>query len=174
MPIPKNVKFYQGTSGEYLGGFYQNGSVSKNDAYMFLENVYLILTLPVKLRMKETNEIVRRDNYRLPKKDYNVFCDGPIVLNNEVTIDRILSFKNTAQQVFCDQVRQRDRGESVFVSENFDRYITNYHPQGTTNAPINSCQNGLLMDYTLHQEFDLFQIGINPDNNYKITHLAWD
>ncbi|KAJ8102258.1 hypothetical protein POJ06DRAFT_249214 [Lipomyces tetrasporus] len=39
---------------------------------------------------------------------------------------------------------------------------------------IDSCQNGLLMQSNIHEDFDRFCFSINPDDNYKIVSFVPD
>ncbi|KAK9236280.1 HNH endonuclease-domain-containing protein [Lipomyces kononenkoae] len=56
--------------------------------------------------------------------------------------------------------------EEYFVQNGFSRWITNrMNPYDTG---INSCQNGLLMQSNIHQNFDSFDFSIDPDDGYKI------
>ncbi|KAK9365214.1 hypothetical protein V1509DRAFT_414183 [Lipomyces kononenkoae] len=45
---------------------------------------------------------------------------------------------------------------------------------GEEDSGINSCQNGLLMQPTIHQLFDHFDISINADDNYRIVCFRRD
>ncbi|KAK9489154.1 HNH endonuclease-domain-containing protein [Lipomyces doorenjongii] len=104
-------------------------------------------------------------------------------------------------QRFRDQVRQRDRKcvitgfvnhsaylnewtsfeaahifplshEDLFRSLDYPRFVTNRSDE--TETGINSCQNGILMLSTIHQQFDSFNFAIDADDNYKITCFRMD
>ncbi|KAK9489554.1 HNH endonuclease-domain-containing protein [Lipomyces doorenjongii] len=51
--------------------------------------------------------------------------------------------------------------EDFWVQSGFSRWITN---KGERDTGINSCQNGLLMEFTIHELFDGFYFSINPDD----------
>ncbi|KAJ6178814.1 hypothetical protein N7519_009275 [Penicillium mononematosum] len=42
------------------------------------------------------------------------------------------------------------------------------------SASINSIQNGILLSASMHRLFDIYFVGVNPDDNYKITHFSYD
>ncbi|KAK9327574.1 HNH endonuclease-domain-containing protein [Lipomyces starkeyi] len=62
--------------------------------------------------------------------------------------------------------------EKFFKRLNFPQLIT--IKSGETDTGINSCQNGLLMQSNIHQQFDSFGFGIDPDDGYKITCFMED
>ncbi|KAK9433309.1 HNH endonuclease-domain-containing protein [Lipomyces doorenjongii] len=62
--------------------------------------------------------------------------------------------------------------EEIFKSLNYARYIT--IRSGETDSGIYSCQNGLLMQSNVHQQFDSFGFGIDADDSYKITVFMED
>ncbi|KAN0068143.1 hypothetical protein V8E54_013713 [Elaphomyces granulatus] len=55
--------------------------------------------------------------------------------------------------------------ENLWIQFDYGRWITSV----TGASKINSVQNGLLMSSNFHSRFDQYLIGINPDDNYKIT-----
>ncbi|KAK9326103.1 HNH endonuclease-domain-containing protein, partial [Lipomyces orientalis] len=57
--------------------------------------------------------------------------------------------------------------EEYWMQNGFSRWITNRMEERDTG--INSCQNALLMQSTIHQNFDGFDFSVNPDDGYKIT-----
>ncbi|KAK9360423.1 hypothetical protein V1504DRAFT_492129 [Lipomyces starkeyi] len=57
--------------------------------------------------------------------------------------------------------------EDYWLQSGFSRWITN--KTGERDTGINSCQNGLLMQSTIHDLFDSFDFSINSDDGYKIT-----
>ncbi|KAJ8103590.1 HNH endonuclease-domain-containing protein [Lipomyces tetrasporus] len=62
--------------------------------------------------------------------------------------------------------------EELFTSLNYPQFVANRTDE--TDIGINSCQNGLLMQSTIHQQFDTFKFGIDPDDNYTITCFSID
>ncbi|KAK9312354.1 HNH endonuclease-domain-containing protein [Lipomyces starkeyi] len=59
--------------------------------------------------------------------------------------------------------------DELFRSLNYPQFVTNRSDE--TDIGINSCQNGLLMQSTIHQQFNTFKFAVDPDDNYKITTL---
>ncbi|KAK9343400.1 hypothetical protein V1522DRAFT_394420 [Lipomyces starkeyi] len=129
---------------------------------------------------------------------------GRIFITNELCITRILSQTVSGRdEAFRQRVRDRDRkcvitgvvnparlialhdwssyhaahifpfsGEEWFIRNNYSRWITNR--EGTRDAGINSCQNGLVMLSHIREKFDNFSIAINPDDNYRIIAFRDD
>jgi hypothetical protein len=50
--------------------------------------------------------------------------------------------------------------EGYWINRDYGRWITD---QPTIGGSINSVQNGLLLDSTIHHLFDAYDISINPD-----------
>ncbi|KAK9372034.1 uncharacterized protein V1513DRAFT_481556 [Lipomyces chichibuensis] len=63
-------------------------------------------------------------------------------------------------------------GEEWFNANGFSRWIT--YKEEEHDAPVNPCQNGLLMKVDAHAEFDNFSISINVDDDYKIVTFTDD
>ncbi|KAK9328559.1 HNH endonuclease-domain-containing protein [Lipomyces starkeyi] len=127
---------------------------------------------------------------------------GTIHITDEPCITRVYSGAGSGRtEQFRNQVRKRDRkcvitgtvntrayrdlwfgfeaahvfplsDGQLFVDSGLSRWITNR--EGEHDSGINSCQNGLLMQTNIHQEFDSFSFSINPDDNYKIISFADD
>ncbi|KAK9357431.1 HNH endonuclease-domain-containing protein [Lipomyces starkeyi] len=120
-----------------------------------------------------------------------------IAITDEQCITRILSKTKTSRdESFRARVRARDgkcvitgtvnsnapinvwqgfeaahifplSSEEYWVQNGFSRWITNR--TGERDTGINSCQNGLLMQSNIHQNFDGFGFAVNPEDGYKIT-----
>jgi len=58
--------------------------------------------------------------------------------------------------------------ESLFTRCGYRQWITNIDDTLGT-APIDSCQNGLMLLNSIHTKFDQYLISVNPDDNYKIV-----
>ncbi|KAK9375636.1 uncharacterized protein V1513DRAFT_377532 [Lipomyces chichibuensis] len=125
-----------------------------------------------------------------------------ISMTDEPCIIRILSRTITGRDdAFRNQVRERDgkcvitglvntqayrdrwtgfeaahifplSSEDYFVQSGFIRWITNRRDEHDTG--INSAQNGLLMQNSIHALFDDFGFAVNPDDGYKITCFDGD
>ncbi|KAK9329165.1 hypothetical protein V1520DRAFT_311546 [Lipomyces starkeyi] len=61
---------------------------------------------------------------------------------------------------------------SYWLQSGFSRWITNREDERATG--INLCQNGLLMQCSMHQKFDGCHFSVNPDDGYKITCFDTD
>jgi len=117
------------------------------------------------------------------------FITGTVTVNDEPWLVRTLSVASgTRVAEFREACRQRDRGcvitgeravsvrdswagfeaahifplayESYWIQQNFGRWIS-IHPR--TGGSINSVQNGILLDSTIHSLFDNYDVSINPD-----------
>ncbi|KAK9361339.1 hypothetical protein V1504DRAFT_432917 [Lipomyces starkeyi] len=127
---------------------------------------------------------------------------GTISITDELCIERLISSTASGRtEKFRNQVRERDGKcvitgtvktmlygnrwfgfeaahvfplylEQLFVDSKFSRWITNR--EGEHDSGINSCQNGLLMQSNIHEEFDGFCFSINPDDNYKVISFGDD
>jgi hypothetical protein len=116
---------------------------------------------------------------------------APFDINNEPVLVRTSTSSQTGQRVqaFCDAVRSRDRRcvitgrealgapygiwtgfeaahifplayEQHWKDNNSARWIS---IQPTVGSSINSIQNGILLDNSIHALFDAFTFSINPD-----------
>ncbi|KAK9353106.1 hypothetical protein V1523DRAFT_450331 [Lipomyces doorenjongii] len=125
-----------------------------------------------------------------------------ISITDEPCITRIISRTTTGtNDAFRNQVRERDgrcvitglvntqayrdrwtgfeathifplSSEEYFVRSGFARWITKRADEHDTG--INSCQNGLLMQNSIHALFDDVGFAVNPDDGYKITCFDGD
>jgi hypothetical protein len=122
---------------------------------------------------------------------------GSFSVNSEPWLARTLSVASGTLAAFRDAVRERDRrcvitGEEALDAEygiwegfeaahifplaheghwrdhDYGRWIT---PSG---GSINSVQNGLLLDSTIHALFEGCSVSINPDDDYKIVCFRRD
>ncbi|KAI9761129.1 MAG: hypothetical protein M1840_002026 [Geoglossum simile] len=113
----------------------------------------------------------------------------------EYLVRTISASSGTRLGSFRDAIRQRDRrcvitGQAVvnadigiwtgfeaayvfplayeqhWINNNFSRWITILAAKG---GAINSIQNGMLLENTIHALFDSYHISINPDDNYQVV-----
>ncbi|KMU75760.1 hypothetical protein CISG_05157 [Coccidioides immitis RMSCC 3703] len=63
--------------------------------------------------------------------------------------------------------------ENLWCEFNYGRWVTNMD-DAVGISKINSTQNGLLMDASLHNLFDQYLFSINPDDGYKIISFFPD
>ncbi|KAF2187479.1 hypothetical protein K469DRAFT_705164 [Zopfia rhizophila CBS 207.26] len=73
----------------------------------------------------------------------------------------------TRVAAFTEAVRNRDR--RCVISGAIVHIFDGITIQSAKGGSINSVQNGLLLDCTVHQLFDAYDISINPDDNYKVV-----
>jgi len=57
---------------------------------------------------------------------------------------------------------------SLWEQRGYDQWITDID-HTSSSAKINSSQNGLLLQTTIHQKLDDYTITVNPNDNYKIV-----
>ncbi|KAK9242795.1 hypothetical protein V1506DRAFT_464133, partial [Lipomyces tetrasporus] len=62
--------------------------------------------------------------------------------------------------------------EEYYVQKGLSGCITTKANERDTE--INSCQNGLLMQFNVHEISDKFLFSVNPDDDYKITCFDGD
>ncbi|TGZ78515.1 hypothetical protein EX30DRAFT_350917 [Ascodesmis nigricans] len=63
--------------------------------------------------------------------------------------------------------------EEHWNEHNYGRWVT-VPPATESVGTINSVQNGMLLDNTIHMLFDLYAVSINPYDNYKIICFGPD
>ncbi|KAK9481854.1 hypothetical protein V1527DRAFT_499508 [Lipomyces starkeyi] len=105
-------------------------------------------------------------------------------------LTRVYSSKVSARtEKFRNEVRERDGKCVISGTVNTGAYTDlwwgfepahifplsgNNYSEGESDSGINSCQNRLLMQSSIHQGFDSFCFAINPDDNYKIVSFDDD
>ncbi|KAK9242816.1 hypothetical protein V1506DRAFT_555841 [Lipomyces tetrasporus] len=62
--------------------------------------------------------------------------------------------------------------EVYWIQKGYSSWLTNR--VGKRDTGINSSQNGMLMQATIHQKSDSVSFSINPDDGYKITYFDGD
>ncbi|KZF23834.1 hypothetical protein L228DRAFT_282514 [Xylona heveae TC161] len=193
----RNVHFYNASTGEVLGGVYQQGSLTQATIIWILKNVLLIVEHDWHMKNRESGSTIEPTSSPLTAGDYDIYCSGDIKLTNEPWYARINSFSASGREdSFRDGIRLRDRScvisgdknyvydygwfygfqaahifplasESLWVQFNYQRWITNI-PDTDTSSRINSVQNGFLIRQDLHTLFDQYLLSVNPDDGYKI------
>ncbi|KAF8464668.1 hypothetical protein BDZ91DRAFT_729597 [Kalaharituber pfeilii] len=184
-----------------LGGLILTNGVTNANFYSVVE-IIVLFDQDYFLR-DEGGTTVQRDDHPLRSGNYYIHTNGSVTVNNEVPLLRTVSLQTgTRVESFCDAVRDRDRRcvitgrpaldadygiywgfqaahifplayEGHWDAQNYCRWIT--IPPATESAgTINSVQNGMLLDNTIHTLFDLYVISINPDDNYKIVCFRHD
>ncbi|KAK9311259.1 hypothetical protein V1524DRAFT_371473 [Lipomyces starkeyi] len=197
--IGRDVHFYLFSEPDQpLGGLRLNPSVTEEN-FLSMLDILIVASGPFRVTLRSTGVDLMRTNNTLMPGQYDIrpySRRDSINITDELCITRILSKTKTGRdESFRARVRERDgrcvitgtvnanapinvwRGfeavhifplssEEYWVQMGFSRWITN---RGERDTGINSCQNGLLMLSTIHQNFDGFDFSVNPDDGYKIT-----
>ncbi|KAF2177197.1 hypothetical protein K469DRAFT_733016 [Zopfia rhizophila CBS 207.26] len=136
---------------------------------------------------------IEKDDHPLQPGKYFIVAADPFNVNNEPWLVRTISYASgTGTQTFSDAVRSRDRRciisgrealdadddnwrgfeaahifplayEGYWSDYNYGRWIT-IPPANPTKGSIILMQNGLLLDSAIHQEFDGYDLSVNPDH----------
>ncbi|KAL6243151.1 hypothetical protein RBB50_009702 [Rhinocladiella similis] len=181
-----------------LGGLLLLPGVTNKNFYSMVE---IIILFEGPFDLQDENEVtIQRDNSPLRPGNYFVKSTQPFSLNDELCLLRTISQSSGSRVVsFAQSVRERDRQclisgsrvpshkgidffngfqaahifplayEGHWIEQGFSRWITIQPPKG---GSINSVQNGILLLSHFHQLFDLYNISINPDDDYKIVAFA--
>lgn len=188
----RDVFFYDlQDSCALLGGLVSTRGTTNADFYTMVGIV--IITESSFFLQDDNGQTVPNDAQPLCKGNYFVVADSPISLNDERVVTRMISLSTgTRLHEFREQVRQRDRRcvvskvenplaefdiwpafeaahifplshEHYWKEQNYGRWITLPPSTGDT---INSVQNGLLLQSTLHHLFDTLFFSINPDVSF--------
>ncbi|KAJ8100051.1 HNH endonuclease-domain-containing protein [Lipomyces tetrasporus] len=184
----RDVHFYLFSEPDKaIGGMKLNPSITEQ-IFLSMLDVLIVASGPYRVTLRTTG-------VDLPGH-YDIRPYSCRAVTDEPCITRILSRTITGRDdFFRARVRERDgkcvitgivnteaddniwRGfeathvfprssEEYWVQNGFSRWITNR--MGECDTGINSSQNGLLMQSTIHQKFDGFDFSINPDDGYKI------
>ncbi|KAF2183148.1 hypothetical protein K469DRAFT_584164 [Zopfia rhizophila CBS 207.26] len=198
----RNVHIYDANDPTtVLGGLILANGVINANFYSMME-ILFVFTGAFFLQ-DEGNTKIEKDDRPLQPGKYFIVADDPFDVNNEPYLTRIVSrATGTRTQTFRDAVRSRDRRcvisgkevlgaeydywwgfdaahifplayEGYWIDHNYGRWIT-IPPADPTKGSINSVQNGLLLDSSIHQEFDNYGFSVNPDDNYKIVYFFPD
>lgn len=194
----RDVFFYDlQDSCALLGGLVLTRGITNVDFYTMVGIV--IITSTTFFLQDDNGQTVPNDAQPLSIGNYFVVSDSPIYLNDEQIVMRTISLSTgTRQHEFREQVRQRDgrcvvsKVENVLAEvgvwtgfeaahifplshehhwqeHNYGRWITLPPSAGGT---INSVQNGLLLQSTLHQLFDNLFFSINPDVSFTFQYYC--
>ncbi|KAG0642747.1 hypothetical protein HOY80DRAFT_881095 [Tuber brumale] len=178
-----------------VGGLWVSTGISNSTLY-YLVQIFCIFTDTFSLR-DDNEKLVLKDEQPLRPGNYYISTDGSLTVTDEVPLVRTLSLQSgTRLASFCRAVRVRDQrcvitGRKAIIDgvgfwtvfevahvfplayeehwneNNFSRCIT-VSPASESEGSINSVQNGILLERTMHALFDSYEISINPDDEYKI------
>ncbi|KAF7114499.1 hypothetical protein CNMCM5793_008803 [Aspergillus hiratsukae] len=174
-----------------LGGLFQNGSVTRANFIDMLNIVLVIGSRQPRIKAR-TGQTISRTTQPLAHGDYDIYApDGDsIKLSDEPFVLRLPPYRVRGRESDFDMgVRARDgkcvftglvnklaevdywvgfeaahifplEKESYWIEHGFSEFITN---ADSGNAPIQSIQNGFLLEAGSHQLFDDYAISVNPD-----------
>ncbi|KAK9323660.1 hypothetical protein V1517DRAFT_351953 [Lipomyces orientalis] len=172
-----DVHFYRFAEPERaLGGMILSPSVTDMN-FLSMLAILIVASGPYRVTSRNTGEDPAPTDNPLQPGHYDIWPYSRRG-NNDPCIIRILSRTITGRdEAFRNQVRERDgkcviSGLEYFVQSGFIRWITNRMDEHDTG--INSRQNGLLMQNSIHALFDHFGFAVNPEDGYKITCLDGD
>lgn len=190
--IPRNVFFFDFKDPlTLLGGLYLTPGITNANFHSMID-ITVVISSSYFLQ-NDNGETIPRDSQPLLPGNYYIIADGTVNVSDEVFYTRTMSMTTgTRIRGFKDQVRQRDRRcvvtklqnpaaefgvwagfeathifplayEEYWNQQNFSRWITIPATQG---GAINSVQNGLLLQSSVHQLFDIYSFSINPDVSF--------
>ncbi|PLN80865.1 hypothetical protein BDW42DRAFT_169900 [Aspergillus taichungensis] len=199
----RNINFYVASTGQHLGGLWQEGHITDANIHWMLGNVLLIVDEAWSLKHRASNRTVMPSDDIAAEGDYDIHSNGSIRMTDEPWAPRSLSYSiSSRENLFCQGVRARDgkcvitgkinrlapldqwfgfqaahvfplRHGSLWNQDNYSRWIREIRHDSGISG-INSVQNGLLMHASVHLAFDQYAFSINPDDNYKITSFHPD
>ncbi|KAH0548613.1 hypothetical protein GP486_007843 [Trichoglossum hirsutum] len=195
--LDRNIRFSDKRNpDDFLGGLVQNGSVTETN-FLSMLNIVLVASSPIRVYAKATGAPVLQTDTPLQLGDYIVACDDQIHVSNEPWLHRVISHSVSGREDgFRDGIRARDRKcvisgvvntrsagnwtsfeaahifplelENLWIEFNYGRWVDDIDDDAGISK-INSCQNGFLLQSTVHKAFDQYLLSVNPDDNYKIT-----
>jgi hypothetical protein len=177
-----------------LGGLWATPGITNRNLYAMLD-IFCLFSNPFELH-DEDGRLVEMDEAQLQPGNYYIVTQGDVILTDEAPLLRTISLQSgTRVAAFRDEVRARD-GRCLFTGHrsgrwigleaahifplayegywkdhNYGRWIT-VPPTNPSHGSINSVQNGILLDSSMHHYFDSYHLTINPDDNYKIVSFA--
>ena len=187
--LPRNLHICDANDpGIILGGLVLTNGMTNANFYSMVEIVFLF-SQDYTLR-DESGLTVGRNDHPLQPGKYFILTAGSITVTNEPWLVRAASPSTATQSGdFCQAIRERDRrcimtGKGArsaavgfwagletahffppayqrhWAEHNYGRCIT---IQPESGGSINSVQNGILLEATLHQLFESYIVSINPD-----------
>ncbi|KAJ5472884.1 hypothetical protein N7530_006885 [Penicillium desertorum] len=186
----RNVNLFDGLTRDHLGGVRQNGSITSINSFNMLTDILLVVEAPITIKLRDTGHPLPLNTEPFKAGDYDIFCSQGNLrrkITDDVCMLRLVNQGESAQEdSFRDGVRARDGSwcgfeaahifpmeqEELWNKNNYSQWITN--ETGCHSATIDSIQNGILLSASMHRLFDVYFVGVNPDDNYKITHFSYD
>ncbi|KAF8535463.1 HNH endonuclease-domain-containing protein [Trichophaea hybrida] len=198
----RNVRFFDEANPDVvLGGLVQNGSITERN-FLTMLGIVLVTTAPIHVSAKDTGRVILAVDTCLDVGDYLVSCEDEIHVSDEPWVHRVISYNVSGQEdAFRNCVRARDGkcvitgvanqlapyfwagfeaahifpldSENLWIEWDYGGWITDMDDTVGISR-INSCQNGFMLQATIHQHFDQHLLSVNPDDNYKIVVFTKD
>jgi hypothetical protein len=70
----RNVNFFDGSTGDHLGGVRQNGSITNINFFHMLMDTLLIVESTITIKSRTTGQPILLDTEPLEVGDYDIFC----------------------------------------------------------------------------------------------------
>ncbi|KAG0129957.1 hypothetical protein HOY82DRAFT_467742, partial [Tuber indicum] len=105
-----NIRFYDASDPTVvLAGFYQNGSITEANILSILEIFIEAEGKSLRIQARGSNHIVTQNDLPLAIEDYDLYCNGPIRVNQELLFNQHRSNARSARQTkFMKEIRARD------------------------------------------------------------------
>lgn len=82
----RNINFFNGQTGEHLGGVLQNGSISNETFFDMLMYTLLDVDKQIIIRSRATGQSLPSDSNPLETGEYDIFCPGGKLHKNSMNI----------------------------------------------------------------------------------------
>src|SRR3954453_294339 len=81
----RNVHFYNASTGEVIGGFYQKGSLIEETLIWLLDSVILIMEGPWTVKHRESGRTITPSNMPVVPGNYDIYNAGKPFLYNIIS-----------------------------------------------------------------------------------------
>ncbi|PUU72806.1 hypothetical protein B9Z19DRAFT_1008012 [Tuber borchii] len=176
-----------------LGGLWVTPGITNANFY-YMVKLFCVFSDTFELR-DHNGQLIEEDENQLQEGNYYIATNCSVTLTEDVPLLRTDSgISGTRTISFREAVRARDPGcvitgrpallgryegldaahifplayEEYWIAHKYSDWIQ-YPPAQESYGSINSVQNGLLLDRTIHGFFDSYLLSINPYDNYKIV-----
>ena len=109
------------------------------------------------MKITRRTELFRRE---VRNRDGKCVISGIVIPESHIQTDNWRGFE--ACHIFPLQYG------NIWDERGYDKWITDID-ENSSRAKINSSQNGLLLQATVHKKFDDYVITVNPNDKYKIV-----
>ncbi|KAL1964480.1 hypothetical protein VTN77DRAFT_6906 [Rasamsonia byssochlamydoides] len=105
----RNVHFYEASTGEMLGGTYQNGSMTQANFLAILDKILLVVEDHWSVRHRSSGQTTGPTNNPIRLGEYDIYSNGRIRMSDEPLVARVISHSISGREdSFRDGVRARD------------------------------------------------------------------